>query len=60
MAYCSLKTDREHEFVSVTCGNVAVVTSQENNAIVLIDTKTYSVITNFNDRTVDVRQVDTI
>ena len=51
--------DPEPEFVSVNEDNIAVVTMQENNAIVLIDLETKTVIRSFSAGTVDLENIDT-
>lgn len=50
--------DPEPEYVDINADNVAVVTLQENNHIVLIDLPTASVIGDFSAGTVDLMQVD--
>jgi len=52
-------TDPEPEFVSINSKNVAVVTLQENNAIVLVDLASGSVTSSFSAGKVDLTQVDT-
>jgi|GEM_PF-105805 hypothetical protein len=53
-------TDPEPEFVDISSENVAAVTLQENNAIVLINLATASVIASFTAGTVDLTGVDTV
>lgn len=50
--------DPEPEYVDINSDNVAVVTLQENNHIVLVDLSTATVIGDFNAGTVDLMQVD--
>ncbi|MCB1022605.1 MAG: alkaline phosphatase, partial [Acidobacteria bacterium] len=52
-------SDPEPEFVDISYSNVAVVTLQENNAIVLIHVPTGRVLDSFSARTVDLTQIDT-
>ncbi|MDT8398366.1 MAG: esterase-like activity of phytase family protein [Pseudomonadales bacterium] len=51
--------DAEPEYVDINQNNVAVLTLQENNHIVLIDLPSGSVIQNFSAGTVDLTQIDT-
>jgi len=51
--------DPEPEYVSVNEDNVAVVTLQENNAIVLIDLATLTITASFTAATVDLENIDT-
>lgn len=51
-------TDPEPEFVDVNAEGVAVVTLQENNHIVLIDTKTAKVVGHFPAGAVDLKTID--
>ena len=51
-------TDPEPEFVSINKKNVAAVTLQENNGVVLIDLATKSVINSIDAGLVDLDQVD--
>ncbi len=51
--------DPEPEYVAVNRDNIAVVTLQENNAIVLIDCETREVINSFTAGTVDLSYIDT-
>ena len=51
--------DPEPEYVDINEDNVAVVTMQENNHIVLVDLVTGSVIEHFNAGNVDLELVDT-
>lgn len=50
--------DPEPEYVAVNKDNIAVVTLQENNAIVLIDLASKSVINSFTAGTVDLENID--
>ncbi|RKF21515.1 esterase-like activity of phytase family protein [Alginatibacterium sediminis] len=50
--------DPEPEFVDINSQNIAVVTLQENNHIVLIDLKSASVINHFSAGSVDLEHVD--
>lgn len=52
-------TDPEPEYVDINEENVAVVTLQENNHIVLVDLATAAVTGHFNAGTVDLDLVDT-
>lgn len=51
-------TDPEPEFVSINSQNQAVVTLQENNAVVIIDVPSGTVVRAFSMGTVDLHQVD--
>jgi len=51
--------DPEPEYVSVNEDNVAVITLQENNAIVLIDLATLTITASFTAGTVDLENIDT-
>lgn len=51
--------DPEPEFVSISEDNIAVVTLQENNAIVIIDLASKTVISSFSAGTVDLENIDT-
>lgn len=51
--------DPEPEFVSISDDNLAVVTLQENNAIVIIDLPTKAVISSFSAGSVDLDNIDT-
>jgi hypothetical protein len=51
-------TDPEPEFVDVNADGLAVVTLQENNHIVLVDTKTGKVAGHFSAGSVDLKGVD--
>ena len=51
--------DPEPEFVSINENNIAVVTLQENNAIILIDLKKGKVKSSFSAGTVDLKKIDT-
>jgi len=55
----SYNTDPEPEYVAINANNVAVVTLQENNGIVLIDLPSGSVIKSFSAGNVDLTHVDT-
>ena len=50
--------DPEPEYVDINDDNIAVVTLQENNHIVLIDVETATVIDHFTAGTVDLMQID--
>jgi len=50
--------DPEPEYVDINSDNLAVVTLQENNHIVLVDLPTAAVTANFSAGTVDLMQVD--
>lgn len=50
--------DPEPEYVDINAENVAVVTLQENNHIVIVDLATASVTADFSAGTVDLSQVD--
>ena len=50
--------DPEPEFIHINEDNIAVVTLQENNAVVLIDVATKSVIDSFTTGTVDLTFID--
>ncbi len=51
--------DPEPEYVDINSDNIAVVTLQENNHIILIDLADGSVVNHFSAGTVDLTQVDT-
>jgi len=51
--------DPEPEFVSINDDNIAVVTMQENNGIVLIDCKSKTVLSSFTAGDVDLDYIDT-
>ena len=51
--------DPEPEFVSINEDNIAVVTLQENNGIILIDCETKQVVGSFSAGTVDLTNIDT-
>ena len=50
--------DPEPEYVDINADNIAVVTLQENNHIVLVDLATATVTNHFSAGTVDLTQVD--
>ena len=50
--------DPEPEYVDINDGNVAVVTLQENNHLVLVDLESGEVVDHFSAGTVDLAQVD--
>jgi hypothetical protein len=50
--------DPEPEFVNINTDNVAVVTLQENNGIVLIDLKNNSIMASFSAGSVNLTQID--
>ncbi len=52
--------DPEPEFVSINSANVAVVTLQENNHLVLIHLPTGTVIDHFPAGKVDLKEIDTV
>jgi hypothetical protein len=52
--------DAEPEYVDINADNVAVVTLQENNHIVLVDLETGTVAKDFSAGTVDLKHIDTI
>jgi hypothetical protein len=52
--------DPEPEFVSINADFIAVVTLQENNAIVLINTKTGAVMNSYSAGSVDLTNIDTL
>jgi len=52
--------DPEPEFVDISSENIAAVTLQENNAIVLIDLEAGTVLRSFSAGTVDLTNVDTV
>jgi hypothetical protein len=52
-------TDPEPEYVDINDDNIAVVTLQENNHIVLVDLATATVTEHFNAGTVNLDKVDT-
>eukprot|EP00551_Chaetoceros_affinis_P013694 CAMPEP_0203687668 /NCGR_PEP_ID=MMETSP0091-20130426/637_1 /ASSEMBLY_ACC=CAM_ASM_001089 /TAXON_ID=426623 /ORGANISM="Chaetoceros affinis, Strain CCMP159" /LENGTH=746 /DNA_ID=CAMNT_0050557067 /DNA_START=49 /DNA_END=2289 /DNA_ORIENTATION=- len=51
--------DPEPEYVAVNDNNIAVVTMQENNALVLIDLNSKKVLSSFTAGTVDLSNIDT-
>ncbi|MEM8683712.1 MAG: esterase-like activity of phytase family protein [Pseudomonadota bacterium] len=51
-------SDPEPEYVDINDDNIAVVTLQENNHIVLIDLESQTIINDFNAGTVDLAQID--
>ena len=51
--------DPEPEFVDISSNNIAAVTLQENNAIVLIDLTAGAVLRSFSAGTVDLTNIDT-
>jgi hypothetical protein len=51
--------DPEPEYVDINTDNIAVVTLQENNHIVLVDLETASITANFSAGTVDLELIDT-
>ncbi len=50
--------DPEPEYVDINEDNIAVVTLQENNHIVLVDLETGTVVNDFSAGTVDLMQID--
>ncbi|MEM9214428.1 MAG: esterase-like activity of phytase family protein [Cyanobacteria bacterium P01_F01_bin.150] len=59
LAGVSVPEDPEPEFVDISSNNIAAVTLQENNAIVLIDLAAGTVLRSFSAGTVDLTNVDT-
>jgi hypothetical protein len=57
---CAYPEDPEPEYLSINSENVAVVSLQENNHVVLIDLKSSKVISDFTAGTVDMDYVDLI
>jgi hypothetical protein len=53
-------SDPEPEFVSINSENKAVVVLQENNAIVIVDLVTKTIVNSFSAGTVDLNLVDTV
>ena len=51
--------DPEPEYVDINSNNIAVITLQENNHIVLLDLKSGNIINHFSAGTVDLNQIDT-
>jgi hypothetical protein len=51
-------TDPEPEYVSINHDNIAVITLQENNAIVLIDLVEKTIVSSFSAGTIDLMQID--
>jgi hypothetical protein len=51
--------DAEPEYVDINSNNVAVVTLQENNHIVLVDIPTGNIVNNFSAGTVNLHKIDT-
>ena len=51
--------DPEPEYIDINSNNLAAVTLQENNAIVLIDLETKTVTKSFSAGTVDLNNIDT-
>jgi hypothetical protein len=54
------KEDPEPEYVSINRDNIAVITLQENNAIVLIDLENKTILSGFSAGSVDLMQIDTV
>lgn len=52
--------DPEPEFISINEDYVAVVTLQENNAIVMVDTKTGEILDSYSAGAVDLTGIDTV
>lgn len=50
--------DPEPEYVDINTDNIAVVTLQENNHIILVDLANASIVNDFSAGTVDLNQVD--
>lgn len=59
LAGLNFPEDPEPEFVSINDDNVAVVTMQENNGIVLIDCVSKTVLSSFSAGAVDLFNIDT-
>lgn len=53
-------TDPEPEYVVINDNNIAVITLQENNAIVTVDLATATVLTSFSAGAVDLVGIDTV
>ncbi len=53
-------TDPEPEFVDINEDNIAVVTLQENNHIILVDLASGEITNHFSAGTVDLTQIDTV
>lgn len=51
-------TDAEPEFVDINNANLAVVTMQENNHLVIVDLATATVVSHFDAGTVDLTAID--
>lgn len=51
-------TDPEPEFVDANADGLVVVTLQENNHLVIVDSKTGKVVTNFSAGSVDLKAID--
>ncbi|MBI1358560.1 MAG: alkaline phosphatase [Acidobacteria bacterium] len=51
--------DPEPEFVSINSGNIAVVTMQENNHLVLVNLATGAIVDHFSAGTLDLDMIDT-
>lgn len=52
--------DAEPEYVDINSKNIAVLTMQENNHIVLVDLATGSIVNHFSAGTVDLTKIDTV
>ena len=59
LAGVTVPEDPEPEFVDISSNNIAAVTLQENNAVVLIDLTTGTVLNSFSAGTVDLTNIDT-
>lgn len=53
-------SDPEPEFVSINSQNIAAVTLQENNAIVMVELATLSILSSFSCGTVDLESIDCV
>jgi len=60
LAGIEFPSDPEPEYVSINSDNIAVVTLQENNGLVLIDLPSATVTKSFNAGTLDLSHIDTI
>jgi hypothetical protein len=53
-------TDAEPEFVDINANNIAVITLQENNYIVLVDLRDGRIVKHFSAGTANLNQIDTL
>ena len=51
-------SDPEPEYVDINNNNIAVITLQENNYIILVDLKNGNIVNHFSAGTVDLEQID--